>query len=55
MGGACNPGGFVGEVGVVSVQKGGKRDTNGLLSCSHTVLQGLAMHQGQIYDANVAA
>lgn len=39
----------------MSRREGGKRDTNGLLSCSHTVLRGLAMHQGQIYYVNVAA
>lgn len=38
VGGACNPGGFVGEVGVGSVQKGGRRDTNGLLSLCCRVL-----------------
>lgn len=34
----CNTGGFAG-VGVINVQKGGRRDTNDLLSGSHCGLQ----------------
>ncbi len=43
MGGiTCNAEGFAGETGVVNVLKGGERDTNDLLSCSHYPLKGLA-------------
>lgn len=41
-GGTCNQGGFVGEAGVVNVQKEEKRDTSDLLSC----IQGLAAGDG---------
>ena len=39
----CNPGG---SAGVINVQKGGKRDTNDSLSCSHSALQEGAVPQG---------
>ncbi len=43
MGGiTCNAEGFAGETGVVDVLEGGERDTNDLLSCSHSPLKGLA-------------
>ena len=35
-------GGFAGEASVLNVQKGEKRDTNDLLGCCHSALQGKA-------------